>query len=88
MQVLEAANFIENLKSQTAEYGDISRLAEHLDIHRVQMSRLVNNRAKLDLDQAEKIANFLGFQLAQMLLPPEKFQKIAKLAKTAIVNRI
>lgn len=80
MQEMEARNFVANLRSQTTEYGTISRVAEHIGVHRVQMSRIVNGRAKLDLDQAEKIANFLGFQLAQMLLPPEKFSKLAEIS--------
>lgn len=80
MQVLEARNFSKNLQSLTHEYGAVSRLAEHVGISRVQMSRFVNGKAIPDLDEAERIAQFLGFQLNQMLLPPEKFSRLAKIA--------
>lgn len=79
MQALEHQNFTANLREQAKEYGLVSQLAEHIGVHRVQMSRIVHGRAKVDLEQAEKIANFLGFQLAQMLLPPEKFSKLAEI---------
>lgn len=77
---MEASNFAENLRSQITEYGAVSELAKHVGISRVQMSRYVNGKAVPDLKEAESIANYLGFQLAQMLMPPEKFSKLAKIS--------
>lgn len=68
-------NFRENLKSLCAGYGAVTSLAQHLGIHRVTMSKIVNGHGDVTMDQAQGIAGFYGVELSDLLLPPSKFRK-------------
>lgn len=83
--MIETSNFRSNLKVLCQGYGTVSKLAEHLGITRVSASQLVNGHTSISIEQGETIANYFGFSLKQMLLPPEKFSIIA--TETALDNR-
>jgi transcriptional regulator with XRE-family HTH domain len=79
--VVETDNFRANVKLLCQGYGTVSSLAAHLGIERSSTSRIVNGHATPTILQAEAIAQYFGYSLKQLLLPPEKFSKIA------LVNR-
>jgi hypothetical protein len=80
MQQMDAENFRANLEALTRDYGAVQRLADHLGVGRPHMSRVIHGKAFLKMNEAEEVAKYLGFTLREMLLPKEKFDKIAKLS--------
>lgn len=68
-------NFRENLRTLCTGYGAVTALAQHVGIHRVTMSKVVNGHEDVTMDQAQGIAAYYGVELSDMLLPPTKFRK-------------
>ena len=67
--------FSKNLASLTEEYGAVSRLAEHMEWSRVHMSRVIHGHVAVSMEDAEKIAKYVGYSLSDLLLPPRKFSQ-------------
>lgn len=72
----QVANFQENLRALCTGYGAVTALAEHLGIHRVTMSRIVNGHEGLTMEQAVETAKFYDLDLSDMLVSPKEFRKI------------
>lgn len=70
--------FSKNIASLTLEYGAVSRLAEFMEWSRVHMSRVVNGHVAVSMEDADRIAQYLGFPLSELLLPPKKFSALLK----------
>lgn len=68
-------HFHENLRQLCSGYGAVTALAQHLNIHRVTMSKIVNRDDDVTMGQAEAIAAYYGVQLSDMLLSPKNFRK-------------
>lgn len=66
-------SFAKNLTELTKPYGSVSRLAEYMGWSRVYMSRVIHGHASVSMEDAEKIAHHLGFDLSDLLQPPKKF---------------
>lgn len=72
----EVDNFLANLRALCAGYGAVTSLAQHLGVHRVTMSRIVNGHDDdLSLAQAEAIAKFYSRDLSELLVAPSQFRK-------------
>ncbi len=59
--------FVANLASLCAEHGKVQQVADHADLSRVYVSKIIHGRAIPTLDVAARIAEALGFSLADML---------------------
>jgi transcriptional regulator with XRE-family HTH domain len=59
--------FVANLASVCAEHGKVQEVADAAKLSRVYVSRIINGHAIPTLDVAARIAEALGFSLAEML---------------------
>lgn len=67
--------FYKNLEQLCSAYGAVTALAQHLQIHRVTMSKIVHGHEDVTMSQAEEIAAYYGVKLSDMLVAPKIFQK-------------
>ncbi len=67
--------FRANLRVLCTGYGAVTQLADHLGLHRVTMSKIVNGHEDIELSQAEAIAKFYGLSLSDLLVAPSQFKK-------------
>ena len=70
-------NFRLNLQGLCTGYGAVTKLANHIGVHRVTMSKIIHAREAIELEQAESIAKFYGFALSDMLVAPKDFKKLS-----------
>ena len=78
MQVSEMENLLVNLRTAIRQQElSQSAVAEAVGISRPHLNKLLQGHHVPTFSMCEKLCNYLGYRVAQMIVSPERFEKLS-----------